>query len=61
MSDKMLDLKLSLNDVNTVLSGLAELPAKHSYDLITKIKTQGEKQVMNSESVAPTSQELLQE
>lgn len=35
-------LTFSENEVNIILGGLAELPAKHSIELIGKIKTQCE-------------------
>jgi len=34
----MFDLKLTEQEVNIILAGLGELPAKHSYELISKIK-----------------------
>lgn len=34
----MFNLELTEQEVNTVLAGLGELPAKHSFELIGKIK-----------------------
>ena len=60
-----LNLNLDVNEVNAVLAGLGELPAKTSYDLINKVKSQAEAQL----NVAPNKvvedfvpkQELLTE
>lgn len=41
-----LNLKLSVQDINVTLAGLAELPAKASYDLINNIKAQAQTQLM---------------
>ena len=38
-------LELTEEEVNIVLAGLGELPAKHSIDLISKIKTTCESQI----------------
>ena len=40
-----IQLNLNLREVNTILSGLSELPFKVSNDLIVKIQTQAQKQV----------------
>lgn len=59
-----LSLKLSVDEVNGVLAGLAELPAKHSFDLINKVKSQAELQLapLVHESPLPEIQpELLVE
>jgi hypothetical protein len=40
-----LTLKLEDGEVNILLQGLGELPAKISLDLIIKIKQQGEAQI----------------
>ena len=38
-------INLTEQEVNLVLAGLGELPAKHSIDLISKIKTTCESQI----------------
>jgi hypothetical protein len=53
MSD-ILDFQLTVEEVNAVLQGLGELPAKNSMNLITSIQnqaaTQMQPQVSNEES-----------
>ena len=39
------NLKLTEQEVNVVLAGLGELPAKHSIELIAKIKSDCESQI----------------
>ena len=39
------ELKLTEEEVNLVLTGLSELPAKFSMDLLSKIKSTCQKQV----------------
>ena len=39
------ELKLTEQEVNVVLAGLGELPAKHSIELIAKIKQSCESQI----------------
>jgi hypothetical protein len=41
----MFDLKLTENEVNIILAGLGELPAKHSIELIAKIKQSCQSQI----------------
>ena len=43
------NLKLTEQEVNVVLAGLGELPAKHSIELIAKIKTTCESQIKETE------------
>lgn len=38
----MIELKLTVEEVNLILKGLQELPAKFSLDLIIKIKNEGD-------------------
>lgn len=58
-----LNINLELNDVNVVLAGLAELPAKNSYDVINKVKNQAEAQLAASavSEGSPSGQQLLVE
>jgi|TARA_R110000803_G_scaffold40228_1_gene86706 hypothetical protein len=44
MSDK-LDLQLTIEEINTVIAGLAELPAKTSMNLISSIQNQAAAQM----------------
>jgi hypothetical protein len=48
----MFDLKLTEQEVNVVLAGLGELPAKHSIELIGKIKQSCESQIKDSEDIS---------
>jgi hypothetical protein len=41
-------VELSLDQCQLILSGLGELPAKHSIDLILKLKTEFESQIKES-------------
>jgi hypothetical protein len=41
----MIKLELTLEDVNRILAGLGELPAKESIDTIIKIRSQAGPQV----------------
>jgi len=41
----MFDLKLTEQEVNIILAGLGELPAKHSIELIAKIKQSCQSQI----------------
>ena len=41
----MFNLELTENEVNIILAGLGELPAKHSIELIAKIKQSCESQI----------------
>ena len=52
MSDK-LDFKLTIEEVNVLLQGLGELPAKLSMNLITSIQNQAAPQMQPQ----PTNQE----
>jgi len=45
----MFELKLTEQEVNIILAGLGELPAKHSIDLIAKIKSECETQIEEKE------------
>jgi hypothetical protein len=43
------NLELTEQEVNVVLAGLGELPAKHSIELIAKIKSDCESQIEETE------------
>ena len=43
------NLELTEQEVNVVLAGLGELPAKHSIELIAKIKSDCESQIEEEE------------
>lgn len=45
MNDKTITLTLPVNDVNIILAGLLELPAKVSLDVIGRVKQQGDAQM----------------
>lgn len=59
------DIKLTGREANVVLAGLAELPAKNSYEVINKIKSQAEQQVSKAsqpqEAAPGPGQQLLTE
>lgn len=40
----MIQLKLTVEEVNLILAGLQELPAKMSMQLILKLQSEGQKQ-----------------
>ena len=65
MSEPIYKFDLSQTEANVVMAGLAELPAKHSYDLINKMKGQAaSQQVPPTPAVAeaaPAGQQLLTE
>ena len=43
------NLELTEQEVNIVLAGLGELPAKHSIELIAKIKSECESQIKDKD------------
>ena len=49
MNDKTITLTLPVNDVNIILAGLLELPAKVSLDVIGRVKQQGDAQMAAQE------------
>ena len=55
---------LSLEEVNTILAGLLELPGKFGLNLINKVRTQVEGQaaeqssIQNSDEVAPSEKAI---
>lgn len=44
-NEKMLNLALTVDELNLVLSALAELPAKVSMNLISKVTAQAQQQL----------------
>lgn len=44
-SERLITLTLPLNDVNVILAGLLELPAKVSLEVIGRVKQQGDAQM----------------
>ena len=55
MPDKTITLTLSANDVNIILAGLLELPAKVSLDVIGRVKQQGDAQMAAQEPQEDTN------
>ena len=49
----MFNLELTENEVNIILAGLGELPAKHSIELIAKIKSKCEAQIKKKNETLP--------
>lgn len=47
----MIKLNLSVLEVSTILAGLMELPSKVSFDLIHKIKSEGDRQLAEQEAL----------
>lgn len=45
MNDKTITITLSIADVNVILAGLLELPAKVSLEVIGRVKQQGDEQM----------------
>jgi hypothetical protein len=59
MDEINITLNLGVDNVNTILAGLAELPAKTSYDLINKIKLEAEKQIVAIQDTKASEQPQL--
>lgn len=49
---KTVSLELSVEDVNLVLAGLGELPAKMSLSVIDRVRSQAMQQLQNAEESA---------
>ena len=49
----MFNLELTEQEVNIILAGLGELPAKHSIELIGKIKSECEAQIKKENETLP--------
>jgi hypothetical protein len=45
MNNTTIKVELSLDECQLILSGLGEIPAKHSIDLILKLKNEFESQI----------------
>jgi hypothetical protein len=58
MSEQQITLNLTINEVNAILSGLGELPAKASMGIIQKIQQQAGPQI---QAVAPPTVEEVPE
>jgi hypothetical protein len=50
MEEQNLKVELKLSELNLVLQGLGELPAKISFNLIQKVQSQANEQLKNSEN-----------
>ena len=53
MANESINLDLSLEEINVILSGLGELPAKASMGVIQKIQQQAQPQVVPEPVEAP--------
>ncbi|MFZ4545869.1 MAG: hypothetical protein ACOYN4_00460 [Bacteroidales bacterium] len=49
----MIKLELTVEEINLVLAGLQELPAKTSMQLIIKLQTEGQKQFEEQQKLKP--------
>jgi len=56
MANENIKLDLSLEEINMVLGGLGELPAKASMGVITKIQQQASPQVQPEPQPAPAEE-----
>ena len=56
MANESIKLDLSLEEINMVLGGLGELPAKASMGVITKIQQQASPQVESEPQPAPAEE-----
>lgn len=52
----MVKLELTTDEVNIILAGLGELPAKHSINLLIKVQQQAQEQLKASENVSEESE-----
>lgn len=41
----MINITINVNELNLILGGLAELPAKHSFDIINKLREQAQLEI----------------
>lgn len=58
MNDQLLTLnKLSVNDINIIITGLGKLPLEVSMDVWTRIKSQTEEQIKTMAKTAAESVE----
>jgi hypothetical protein len=57
MANENINLDLSLEEINLILSGLGELPAKASMGVIQKIQQQAQPQVVPEPVEAPEGEE----
>ena len=62
MNEDTLDFKLTIEEINLVLQGLGELPAKLSINLINSVQTQAASQMQpQSDQAAPEMQSVIEE
>ena len=62
MNEDTLDFKLTIEEVNLVLQGLGELPAKLSINIINSIQTQAASQMQpQPDQAAPQMQPAIEE
>lgn len=61
MTDKTLKFDVTEDEANVILTGLAELPVKHSLGLIQKLQTQAQPQLATVTEEAVGKPELLTE
>tara|TARA_R110002074_G_scaffold4875_2_gene23847 strand:- start:4407 stop:4601 length:195 start_codon:yes stop_codon:yes gene_type:complete len=62
MNEDTLDFKLTIEEVNLVLQGLGELPAKLSINIINSIQTQAASQMQpQSDQAASQMQTAIEE
>jgi len=57
MANESINLDLSLEEINVILGGLGELPAKASMGVIQKIQQQAQPQVVPEPVEAPEGEE----
>ena len=57
MANENINLDLSLEEINVILGGLGELPAKASMGVIQKIQQQAQPQVVPEPVEAPEGEE----
>lgn len=57
MANENINLDLSLEEINVILGGLGELPAKASMGVIQKIQQQAQPQVVSEPVEAPEGEE----
>ena len=62
MNEDTLDFKLTIEEVNLVLQGLGELPAKLSINIINSVQTQAASQMQpQPDQAAPQMQPAIEE
>ena len=62
MNEDRLDFKLTIEEVNLILRGLGELPAKLSINIINSVQTQAASQMQpQPDQAAPQMQPAIEE